>query len=59
MLKELKEFAILCRKAVNLPCEFMPSSSSSHPIFVTLLQQNVMGQNSDGPYINQTREWYF
>ena len=51
-LKEVKEFAILRRKAVNLPCEFTPSSSSSHPVFVTLLQQNVIGQNSDGPDIN-------
>ena len=52
-LKEVKNFAILCKKAVNLPSEFTPSSSSSHPVFVTLLQQNVMVQNSDGPYINQ------
>ena len=51
-LKEVKEFTILCKKAVNLPCEFTPSSSSSHQIFVTLLQQNVTGQNSNGPYIN-------
>ena len=52
-LKEVKEFALLCRQAVNLPCEFTPNSSFSHPVFVTLLCQNVMDLNSDGPYILQ------
>jgi len=36
-LKEVKEFTILCRKSVNVPCEYTPSSSSSHPIFVSVL----------------------
>ena len=51
--KEAKEIATMVRNALNHSPLFMPSSSSSHPVFVTLLQQNVMGQNSDGPYINQ------
>ena len=53
-LKEVKEVALLCKKVVNLPCEFTPSSSTSHPIFVTLLDKNVIGQTSDGLYINLT-----
>ena len=51
--KEVKEIAIICRKSVEVPFELMPSSSTSTPIFVMLLQQNVMGQIADGPYINQ------
>jgi len=37
---------------VEIPNELAPSSSAYTPDFVTLLQQNVMGQIADGPYIN-------
>jgi len=49
--KEVKEIAIICRKAVDIPFELTPSSSTSTSVFVMLLQQNIMGQIAD--YINQ------
>jgi len=51
--KEVKEITIICRKAVDVPFQLTPSSFTSTPVFVMLLQQNVMGQIADGPYINQ------
>ena len=52
-LKEAKQRALTCKKAVEIPNELAPSSSAYTPIFFTLLKQNVMGQIVDGPYINQ------
>ena len=52
-LKEVKEIIIICRKAMDVPFELTPSSSTSTPVFVMLLQKNVTGQIADGPYNNQ------
>ena len=50
-LKEAKEFAIQCRKAVTMPEEFIHSSLTPCPVFVTCLQQYVMDQHHEVPYI--------
>jgi len=50
---KVKEIVIICRKTVDVPFELTPNSSTSTPNFVMLLQQNGMGQITNGPYINQ------
>jgi len=50
-LQEVKEFVVLCRKAVTMPKEFIHSSLTPCPGFVTCLQQDVMDQHAEGPYI--------
>ena len=52
-LKEAKQRALTCKKTVKIPNEPAPGSSTYTPGFVMLLQQNVMGEIADGPYINQ------
>ena len=48
--KEVNEFAILCKKAVNLPYEFTPSSFTHNPVFVIGLVQDLVDPRLEGPY---------
>ena len=42
-LKEAKQRALTCKKAMEIPNELQPSSSAYTLGFVMLLQQNVLG----------------
>jgi len=48
--KEGKEFAILCKKTMNLPYEFTPSSFNHNPFFVTGFVQDLVDPRFEGPY---------
>ena len=47
--KDAKEFAILCKKAVNLPYEFTPSSFNQNLVFVTYFVQDLVDPRFEGP----------
>jgi len=48
--KEVQEFAILCKKAVNFPYEFTPSSFNHNPVFVTCFVQDLVDPRFKGPH---------
>jgi len=58
-LKEAKKIALICRKATNVPLELVRHSSASTSDFVTLLQQDVMGNFADGHHLSQASEIIF